>query len=31
MEIIWDDAVDMLEQTTRDDLSRIKDIPNIDD
>jgi len=31
METIWDDAVDILEQTMQGDLSRIKDIPNIDD
>lgn len=31
METIWDDAVDMLEQTMQGDLSRIKDVPNIDD
>jgi len=31
METIWDDAVDMLEQTIQGDFSRIKDIPNIDD
>ena len=31
METIWDDAVDILEQTIQGDFSRIKDIPNIDD
>jgi len=31
METIWDDAVDMLEQTMQGDLSHIKNIPNIDD
>jgi len=31
METIWEDAVDMLEQTIRGDFSRIKTVPNIDD
>ncbi len=31
METIWDDAVDMLEQASQGDFSRIKNIPNIDD
>ncbi len=31
METIWDDAVDMLEQASLGDFSRIKKIPNIDD
>ena len=31
METIWDDAVDMLEQTIKGDFSRIKAVPNIDD
>jgi len=31
METIWDDAVDMLEQTIQGDFSRIKTVPKIDD
>lgn len=31
METIWDNAVDLLTQAIEGDLSRIKDIPNIDD
>ena len=31
METIWDNAVDLLTQAFEGDLSRIKDIPNIDD
>jgi len=31
METIWDDAVDMLEQASQGDFSRIKNVPNIDD
>jgi len=31
METIWDDAVDMLEQASQGDFSRIKNIPNIED
>ncbi len=31
METIWDNAVDLLIQVLEGDLSRIKDIPNIDD
>ena len=31
METIWDNAVDLIVQAMEGDLSRIKDIPNIDD
>lgn len=31
LETLWDNAVDMLIQAMEGDLSRIKDIPNIDD
>ena len=31
METIWDNAVDLFSQAIEGDLSRIKDIPNIDD
>ncbi len=31
METIWDNAVELLLQAMKGDLSRIKDIPNIDD
>ena len=31
METLWDDAVDLFVEATEGDLSRIKDIPNIDD
>ncbi len=31
METIWDNAVDLFIQAIEGDLSRIKDIPNIDD
>ena len=31
METLWDNAVDLFVEATEGDLSRIKDIPNIDD
>jgi len=31
METIWDNAVDMLTSAMEGDVSRIKDIPNLDD
>ena len=31
METLWDNAVDMLTSALEGDISRIKDIPNLDD